>query len=167
MRGKQGQAVAGRRCQHTSQRGNTAIVCFVLSANQRGGNLALRYCLLKCKFSLMTSALPVKWSSRAGKSSTATWMSLCSANCGEEVRGQAGHQEVLEQKRGCTSLPSSFPVLHICSWVKVIYSNLLSNNKLVDNSHNNQLCSPSSHAQGKQPIFNSKFTYSFPFARWK
>lgn len=47
----------------------------------------------------------------------------------------------------------------ICGGVRVTYSNLLSNNRPVDNTHprNNQLCVPSSHhAQGRQAEFLTK-----------
>lgn len=47
----------------------------------------------------------------------------------------------------------------ICGGVRVTYSNLLSNNRPVDNTHpcNNQLCAPSSHhAQGRQAEFLTK-----------
>ena len=48
--------------------GDTAVVHHVtLSACHGGGNWALKYCLLKYNFSLMTTTLPMKWSSQASK----------------------------------------------------------------------------------------------------
>lgn len=64
-----------------------------------------------------------------------------------------------EEEQGCTGSSLILSGLQsICGGVRVTYANLLSNNKPVDNTHpcSNQLCAPSSHAQGRQAEFLTK-----------
>lgn len=119
MRGKQGQAVAGRRCLSTSQQGSLQLYIMV-SGHHWGGNRALGYCLLEYKFSLMITRSLWNGAPRQVKCSMAAWVSLC---CelginGKKWTGRRSIRKCWSRKQGCTRPPSSFLVLHSLSTVE-------------------------------------------------